>query len=164
MNNFYINKILLLFYNNNNNMSVNEIVNITNPTPILQQERSQITTNPFIPNEQRILELEQLDKSANQIIEESYNKNKTNSIANLNLRDISKNISSSFIGISEDLFNKPEDVKWVDYIFLIFQKDQRYAYIGVVLLMIAFYMMIIKIGDNSYETPRSNFVFKINKN
>ena len=81
-------------------MSVNEIVNITNPTPILQQERSQITTNPFIPNEQRILELEQLDKSANQIIEESYNKNKTNSIANLNLRDISKNISSSFIGIS----------------------------------------------------------------
>jgi hypothetical protein len=161
MNNFYINKILLLIYNN---MSVNKIVNITNPTPILKQERSRITTNPFIPNEQRILELEQLDKSANKIIEESYNKNKTNSIANLNLRDVSKNISSSFIGISEDLFNKPKDVKWVDYIFLIFQKDQRYAYIGVVLLMIAFYMMIVKNSGNSYETPRSNFVFKINKN
>ena len=159
MNNFYINKILLLIYIN---MSVNNIVNITNPIPILQQERSQITTNPFIPNEQQTLELQQLDKRANEIIEESYNKNKTNSIANLNLRDISKNISSSFIGIFDDLFNKPEDIKWVDYIFLIFQKDQRYAYIGVVLLMISFYMMII--SGNSYETPRSNFVFKINKN
>lgn len=159
MNNFYINKILLLIYSN---MSVNNIVNITNPIPILQQERSQITTNPFIPNEQQTLELQQLDKRANEIIEESYNKNKTNSIANLNLRDISKNISSSFIGIFDDLFNKPEDIKWVDYIFLIFQKDQRYAYIGVVLLMISFYMMII--SGNSYETPRSNFVFKINKN
>lgn len=143
-------------------MSVNKIVNITNPIPILQQERSQITTNPFIPNEQQTLELQELDKRANEIIEESYNKNKTNSIANLNLRDISKNISSSFTGIFDDLFNKPEDTKWVDYLFLIFQKDQRYAYIGVVLLMIAFYMMMF--SGNSYETPRSNFVFKINKN
>lgn len=145
-------------------MSVNKIVNITNPIPILQQERSQIITNPFIPNEQQAFELEQLDKRANQIIQESYNENKINSISNLNLRDISKNISSSFIGISEDLFTKPEDVKWIDYIFLIFQKDQRYAYIGIVLLMIAFYMMIVKNSGNSYENPRSNFVFKLNKN
>jgi len=142
----------------------NQIVNITNPIPILQQERSQITTNPFIPNEQQTLELEQLDTKANQIIEETYNKNKTNSIANLNLRDISKNISSSFIGILDDLFNKPEDIKWIDYIFFIFQKDQRYAYIGIVLLMIAFYMMIIRDNsNNSYENSQSNVVFKINK-
>ena len=142
----------------------NQIVNITNPIPILQQERSQITTNPFIPNEQQTLELEQLDTKANQIIEETYNKNKTNSIANLNLRDISKNISSSFIGILDDIFNKPEDIKWIDYIFFIFQKDQRYAYIGIVLLMIAFYMMIIRDNsNNSYENSQSNVVFKINK-
>jgi hypothetical protein len=142
----------------------NQIVNITNPIPILQQERSQITTNPFIPNEQQTFELEQLDTKANQIIEETYNKNKTNSIANLNLRDISKNISSSFIGILDDLFNKPEDIKWIDYIFFIFQKDQRYAYIGIVLLIIAFYMMIIRDNsNNSYENSQSNVVFKINK-
>jgi len=142
----------------------NQIVNITNPIPILQQERSQITTNPFIPNEQQTFELEQLDTKANQIIEETYNKNKTNSIANLNLRDISKNISSSFIGILDDIFNKPEDIKWIDYIFFIFQKDQRYAYIGIVLLMIAFYMMIIRDNsNNSYENSQSNVVFKINK-
>jgi hypothetical protein len=29
--------------------------------------------------------------------------------------DISKNISSSFIGILDDVFNKPEDIKWIDY-------------------------------------------------
>jgi hypothetical protein len=142
----------------------NQIVNITNPIPILQQERSQITTNPFIPNEQQTFELEQLDTKANQIIEETYNKNKTNSIANLNLRDISKNISSSFIGILDDLFNKPEDIKWIDYIFFIFQKDQRYAYIGIVLIIIAYYMMINRDNsNNSYENSQSNVVFKINK-
>jgi len=144
MNNFYINKILLLLYNNNNNMSVNEIVNITNPTPILQQERSQITTNPFIPNEQRTMELEQIDKAANLIIEEQYNKNKTSSIFNLSLRDINTNISSSFIGFFNDLFLKPADMPWRIYVPMILERDQRYTYIGVLCIFIAVYMLAVR--------------------
>ena len=125
-------------------MSVNRIANISNAIPILQQERSSITTNPFIPNEQRTLELEQIDKQANLIIEEQYNKNKKSSIFNLRLRDINTNISSSFIGFFNDLFLKPADMPWRIYIPMILERDQRYTYIGVLCIFIAVYMLVVR--------------------
>lgn len=125
-------------------MSVNQIANISNAVPILQQERSNITTNPFIPNEQRTMELEQIDRSANLIIEEQYNKNKTSSIFNLSLRDINTNISSSFIGFFNDLFLKPNDMPWRIYIPMILERDQRYTYIGVLCIFIAVYMLAVR--------------------
>lgn len=125
-------------------MSVNRIANISNTIPILQQERSSITTNPFIPNEQRTLELEQIDKQANLIIEEQYNKNKKSSIFNLPLRDINTNISSSFIGFFNDLFLKPADMPWRIYIPMILERDQRYTYIGVLCIFIAVYMLVVR--------------------
>lgn len=125
-------------------MSINRIANISNPIPILEQERSKITTNPFIPNEQRIIELEDLDKQANLIIEEQYNRNKTNSIANLTISDINKNISSSFIGFFNDLFTKPSDMPWRIYIPMILERDQRYTYLGVLLIFIAVYMLAVR--------------------
>jgi hypothetical protein len=117
---------------------------MNNPIPILQQEKSSITTNPFIPNDQKIKELEIIDKEANKIIEDAYNKNKTSSIANLSITDIVKNIADSIIGLLDDLFTKPEDINWVDYILNILQKNQRYTYIGILLLIIAFYILIIR--------------------
>jgi hypothetical protein len=125
-------------------MSVNQIANISNAIPILQQERSNITTNPFIPNEQRTMELEQIDKAANLIIEEQYNKNKTSSIFNLSLRDINTNISSSFIGFFNDLFLKPADMPWRIYVPMILERDQRYTYIGVLCIFIAVYMLAVR--------------------
>jgi hypothetical protein len=124
--------------------SLNQIANISNAVPILQQERSQITTNPFIPNEQKTLELETLDKQANAIIEEQYNKNKTASIFNLTIKQINKNVSSSFIGFFNDLFAKPKDMPWRIYVPMILQKDQRYTYIGVLLIVIAIYMLAVR--------------------
>ena len=113
---------------------------ITNPIPILQQEKSQITTNPFIPNEQKEKELQVIDLEANKIIEEAYNKNKTTSIANLSIKDIITNTADSIIGLLDDLFTKPKDISWKDYIPNILQKDQRYTYIGFVFLILAFYI------------------------
>ena len=121
----------------------NNIANIQNPVPILQQERSQIITNPFIPNVQKEKELETIDKQANDIIEQAYNKNKTNSIANLSVSDINKNLSQSVIGFLDDLFLKPQDVPWKTYLPMILQKDQRYTYIGILFIIIAFYMLLI---------------------
>jgi hypothetical protein len=114
-----------------------------NPVPILQQEKSNITTNPFIPNEQKIKELEIIDKKANKIIEDAYNKNKTTSISNLSIKDIIINISDSVIGILDDLFVKPENINWPNYISSILQKNQRYTYIGILFLIIAFYMLLV---------------------
>jgi hypothetical protein len=125
-------------------MSVNQIANIQNAVPILQQERSTITTNPFIPNEQKTIELEQIDKQANAIIEEQYNKNKTSSIFNLTISEINKNVAASFIGFLDDLFVKPQDMPWRIYIPMIIQKDQRYTYIGVLFILIAVYMLAVR--------------------
>jgi hypothetical protein len=125
-------------------MSLNKIANISNAVPILQQERSQITTNPFIPNSQKIKELEELDKDAAEIIESEYNKNKTTSIYNLSIKEINKNISSSVIGFLDDLFKKPKDIPWRLYLPMIIQKDQRYTYIGVLFIIIAIYMLLVK--------------------
>jgi hypothetical protein len=114
-----------------------------NPVPILQQEKSNITTNPFIPNEQKIKELEIIDKEANKIIEDAYNKNKTSSISNLSIKDIITNISDSVIGLLDDLFSKPENINWKDYLSSILQKNQRYTYLGILFLIIAFYMLLV---------------------
>lgn len=114
-----------------------------NPVPILQQEKSNITTNPFIPNEQKIKELEIIDKEANKIIEDAYNKNKTSSISNLSIKDIITNISDSVIGLLDDLFAKPENINWKDYLSSILQKNQRYTYLGILFLIIAFYMLLV---------------------
>lgn len=119
------------------------ILNLQNPQPILQQDRSNIVTNPFIPNDQKEKELQTINKEANDIIEREYNKNKTSSILNQPIKDINKNIAGSVIGILDDLFNKPDDTEWTAYIQTILQKDQRYAYIGILFILIAVYSLIV---------------------
>ena len=121
-----------------------KIVNIQNPVPILKQEKSSIITNPFIPNEQKQLEIQELDKEANQIMEIAWAQSKTNSIANLSLNQINKNVSLSVIGFLDDLFSKPKDISWKDYLIEIIQNEQRYTYIGVLFIPIAIYMLFLK--------------------
>jgi hypothetical protein len=113
-------------------------------TNILQQEKSNIITNPFIPNEQREMELRRIDYEANKIIERAYRKNKSSSISYMSIKDINSNISSSTIGLIDDLVKKPKDTRWSDYLQEIIQKDQRYTYLGVLLIMIAVYMLIAR--------------------
>lgn len=124
----------------------NEIISgLANPTPILQQEKSTtLTTNPFITEEQRKRELQDIQDSANKLLADAYNKNKTTSIADLSLNEINKNMSSSIIGFFDDLFVKPVDITWKDYIPMILERDNRYTYIGVLLILIALYMLIAK--------------------
>lgn len=124
--------------------SLNRIANISNTVPILQQERSQIVTNPFIPKEQKVIELQELDKQANSIIEQQFNQNKTSSIANMTLKQINTNMASSILGFFNDLFTKPSDIPWGTYIPTILEKDQRYAYFGILFIIIAIYMLITK--------------------
>jgi hypothetical protein len=115
-----------------------------NQLQILQQEKSSITTNPFIPNEQRLLELESIETDANKIIENEYLKNKTSSIKNKTLQEINQNISNSIIGIIDDLFKKPNETSWNIYVIEICTKEQRYAYIGVFLIMISILLYLFR--------------------
>lgn len=92
---------------------------LSNPKPILQQTKSIITTNPFIiPTE---------------------NKPET-----ITFKDINKGVSETFIGIFDDLFNKPNDENWGDYLKMITAKDDRFRYLIVLLFFIALYILLIK--------------------
>lgn len=114
------------------------VVNVINPVPILQQNKSSITTNPFIPNEQKDFELEMLNKEANEIMEKEFNTTQMASIKNQTLNDILKNISDSTIGLLDDLFKKPANVGFIPYFEKIVKKNHRYAYLGILLIIIAF--------------------------
>jgi hypothetical protein len=125
-------------------MSDKIIGNLVSEKPILQQDKSQLITNPFIPQTQQIKELEDIQNKANSIIEDNYNQNKTSSIADMSLNSLNTNLSSSFIGFMDDLFIKPNDIPWTQYLPLIIQKEQRYAYLGIFLIFIALYFLISK--------------------
>jgi hypothetical protein len=98
----------------------NSTLPLANPKPILQQTKSQITTNPFI---QETGSDEQINPTFNQINE---------------------NISVTFVGILDDIFNKPDDESWNSYLPKILSKDQRYSYIAVLIFFIALYILLVK--------------------
>lgn len=101
--------------------SENEILPLKNPQPILQQIKSEMTTNPFIIP----------------IQEESE-------IINPSFSEINKNVSTTFINLLDDLFNKPESESWNGYLPKILLKDNRYNYLAVLLFFIALYILLIK--------------------
>jgi len=127
---------------NNDVWNTNNIINIRNPSSILQQEKSNIITNPFIPNEQREREIEVIQTEANNIIEKSYNEH--TSIANITLKSISVNISNSFVGFLNDLFEIPDNSSYISHFGSILHKDQRYAYFGIVFVIVAVILLIIQ--------------------
>lgn len=112
--------------------------------PILQQEKSFIVTNPFIPQKQQEKELQVIEKSANSIVENAYQQNQTSSIANVSLKNLTKNSSKAISGFFDDLFVKPQGTPWIKYLSHILFKDQRYAYIGFVLIFIALLIYVFK--------------------
>jgi len=91
-----------------------------NPTNILSQTKSDITTNPFVKE------------------------NPLPEVINPKFSDINRGVSVAFLGILDDLFNKPDDSPWVSYLVLIVNKDQRYNYIAVLCFFIAIYILLIK--------------------
>jgi hypothetical protein len=129
------------------NPSILQLVNtsnvqaISNPVNILAMERSNITTNPFIPNKQKIQEFEMIDNMANEIIKKAYEKN---DIYNYSINDISKKISSSFIGFLDELFIKPPNENWFEYLQVILLKEDRYVYFGFVLILFVIFMKFIE--------------------
>jgi len=93
---------------------------LSNPKPILQQTKSEITTNPFIqPSD-------------------------TQKPPNPTFSEINQNISITFVGLLDDFFNKPDDESWNSYLPKILSKDQRYNYLAVLIFFIALYILLVK--------------------
>jgi hypothetical protein len=127
--------------------SANDTISQNTQTNRIIQSPSNIETPAFIPDIQKEKELQKLNKDVNDLIIDNYNMNITSSISIGNISDIHKNISSSCIGLLDDALNKPSDIMWIDYIQLILKKNQRYVYIGFLLIFIAFCIVLTK-SDN----------------
>jgi hypothetical protein len=111
--------------------------NIVNPQPILQQDKSSIvTTNPLIHNKQLERELQEENQATN--------KSNSNSIKEMSLQDINNKIASSVIGLFDDLYMKPENMTWKEYLPIILQKEERYTYIGILLIFIGVYLLLAR--------------------
>ena len=93
---------------------------LSNPKPILPQTKSQITTNPFIKE------------------------TGTDTPYNPTFNQINEKVSVTFVGILDDIFNKPDDQPWNSYIPKILSKENRYNYIAVLIFFIALYILLIK--------------------
>ena len=121
------------------------ISNLTQPVPILQQQKSVITTNPFIPDSIKVAELTSIQNNANEIIKSEYKKN--TGVNQFNLTDLHKNITKSFIGVLNDSLNKDDETSWFEYLFIILGKDQRYVYIGILLIITALIILLINSAE-----------------
>jgi len=124
---------------NNQKYQENVILPLENPTNILSQQKSNITTNPYIKvgntkNEKTI----QLN------IDEQNNLNIDEQNKNPKFSEINQNLSFNVLGFFDDLFIKPSNEFWTDYLPIILAKDDRYNYIGVFLLLVAFFILLIK--------------------
>jgi len=110
---------------------MSDIINLQSSVPILQQAKSSIIKNELIPNESGKIE---------QVVIVSENKFQVKRGISL----INENISKSILGVTIDFFDKDKNITWIQHFKYIFTKDQRYKYIGLFLIMIAFFIYITK--------------------
>lgn len=102
----------------------------TTNVPILQQQKSNIITNPLIiPKEEK---------------EEINDINENNDISDMTLSQINQNVSSSFLGLCQDILQKPKEERWNNYIFIIIQKDNRYKFLLILIFFIFVFYIIVK--------------------
>lgn len=94
---------------------------LNNPIPILQQQKAEITTNPFIKS-----------PKVYDTTSSSTSTPKVNS-----------QLSIALIGFMDDCFSKPDDIEWKHYGPMIFKKDNRFTYIFIVVLFIVLFLLMI---------------------
>lgn len=105
------------------------IINIRNPINILSQPKSSLDTNPLIPNKQDTFEIEQPISGE--------------TIARVPFHELNQNIAKSCTEFLDDILNKPEDIAWNNYIIISLQKDNRYPYIGIMLLVVSIFTFML---------------------
>jgi hypothetical protein len=98
------------------------ILPLNSPINILRQSKAKITTNPFI----KPIDTEQFEE----VKEQKKHKN-------IPFAEINENLSLNFIGFIDDIFNKPDDDNWINYLTIILNKDDRYTYFAIFLFLIA---------------------------
>jgi hypothetical protein len=111
---------------------------IQNPINILQQEKSSITTNPFVqPKTYEYIQ----DTNKENTQKENIPKKDTPKPPTF--YDINKKLSTSIMGLIDDLFEKPDDIPWLKYIQMILDKDERYTYLTVLFIFTTLFIILL---------------------
>lgn len=117
-----------------------EIINIHNPIPILHQQSSNIlddknNDNPSISNERK-----RIEKMIYQKLIQEDNKQKIKKKD----KSLNQKIADSFVGVLSDIFTKESNISWITHIKIIFNRDARYFYLGILLLTIGLILIIFQ--------------------
>jgi hypothetical protein len=111
-------------------------------TRILKQTKSNVLTmNGFISKESKESEIKELEIVANSIVEEAYKK-KNRGLKDMKIEEIMTSMSDACVGISRDIYNKPENTSWVEYLSIIVLKNGRYKYVGLMIIFLVLYIYI----------------------
>jgi hypothetical protein len=118
---------------------------IQNPINILQQEKSSITTNPFVqPRLYTVQEtLQETTKDTPKDTPPKDTPPKDTPPKPPTFYDINKKLSNSIMGLIDDLFEKPDDIPWLKYIQMILDKDERYTYLTVLFIFTTLFIILI---------------------
>lgn len=94
---------------------------VQNPMPILQQQKAELTTNPFIkPARQESRDQESRDQVK-----------------------INRQLSIHVIGFMDDLLDKPDDIQWHRHVKMCLHKDDRMLYLTILVVFIVLFMILI---------------------
>jgi len=140
----------LIFFKIYNIMS--STITISNPVPILQQPKADLTTNPFIsgttPTQQISTQQTTPQISTQQIstqqttTPQSTQENDSSLPGVIGFTDFNKKMSNSIMGIMDDMYEKPNDVSWQEYIPYVVGKESRYNYLGVTIIFIIMFIIL----------------------
>jgi hypothetical protein len=98
---------------------------VQNPIPILQQQKAELTTNPFI-------------KAAPQDVTEQLPEQAPEQAIKIN-----RQLSIHMIGLMEDLFDKPDDIEWHRHVKMCLHKDDRMLYLTILVIFIVLFIFLI---------------------
>ena len=112
-------------------------ITISNPVPILQQPKADLTTNPFISG---TTPTQQMTPPSTQQISTQENDSSLSGV--IGFTDFNKKMSNSIMGMMDDMYEKPNNVSWQEYIPYVVGKEHRYNYLGVTIIFIIMFIIL----------------------
>jgi hypothetical protein len=111
---------------------------------ILKQSRSDFITTGLISAEARNKELKEIEVLSNEIVSKVHTE-KEKSIRYMTLQEILTNTSDACISIITELTSKPKSTSWGEYIQVVLTKDDRYMYVGILLVVLSIWIYLLRL-------------------
>jgi hypothetical protein len=113
-----------------------DVLPLNSPVNILTDQKAELTTNPYVkPAILTTTEITTSTTSTTSTIDKPRN---------IPFAEINEKLSINFMGFINDLFNKPDDESWSNYLAMILSKDDRYTYFGILIFFITLFILFMR--------------------